>query len=654
MADGFRDNQFKVTPGIWSGNGGVSGELQNPPFNYTPGTVRVVSSQPNTSGMSPDAAERTLSGSSAIKLQRGYIRNLSTKLGNIGTKTAPQAYKLRFQFNPATIQQNVEARQDMYLSVLQDPYQLTQPVAASTAFSFELLFDRTHEVMNGGPVANLMDKPGQSTTSTSSGEAGDIGVLADLNVLYAIIGQGFTSETANEQYNVLKANAKREYDRAVASGDPLFTIPIQKTTQGNGAFGGSATTTTETIYQEKRTFDEYFAEFLTSTKYLDTNGNQNNINIGNSAFLVPMPMRIIFSSLYMIDGYVMSTNVMFTKFNTNMVPIQCRVLLNVNAVYIGFARDKTFLSESIEQSGRQARQELLDAQNAFNKFCQSYGNNMSNFIVTLGKRPDSVAPKYFDSGELNTSGGSRNPNAVTYTTTDSSYWKDDITFGGGSSPSAGKQAPYITSGVYNYADAAANTPKKKGEPGFKSGASSGFGKNKNTTAPGTFTEYLKDGNVIQVSHTTKVSVYGPYPTQAAANAAKPDPSKKVGEYIQTKSSSSADQWISNDGRKNVDTGGVSAFSSNTATGANGPGRFDTQEGFDQYASNYFLFVADVSMTVATPDGGVTQTKTASASSVFRGTDDVGGHQWKLTIPPCTAVGTSQNKNPYRDSGQGRR
>jgi hypothetical protein len=316
MGNGFRDSQFRRTPGLFSG-AGITDGLANPPFNHTPNTVRVLSSKPNPSGLGADAAERSLSRKTSVKLQRGYMRNLNTSLGKgaVGTiHSAPQAYRLRFQFNPTSLQQNVEARQDMYLSVLQDPYQLTQPVAASTAFSFELLFDRTHEVMNGGVVANLTDLPGQTTTDNSSGEAADIGVLADLSVLYAIIGQGFTVDTAKSQFNILKDNARREYERAVAQGDPTYTI-AKSVTEGSSS--------SKTIYEEKSDFDTYFENFLNKSEFLSSQGQEGNVNLGNSAFLVPMPMRIIFSSLYMIDGYVMSTSVMFTKFNTNMVPTQC-------------------------------------------------------------------------------------------------------------------------------------------------------------------------------------------------------------------------------------------------------------------------------------------------------------------------------------------
>lgn len=615
MANGYRDSQFKVTPGIYSGNGGVSGERVNPPFNYTPSTVRVVSSPSNNTGTTPDQIDR-LTGSSAVKLQRGFMRNLSTKLGDVGTKTAPQAFKLRFQFNPSTIQQNVEARQDMYLSVLQDPYQLTQPVAASTAFSFELLFDRTHEVMNGGVTANLVDLPGQTTTDIRSGEASDIGVLADLSVLYAIIGQGFTTGTAQQQYNIIKANAEREYKRSVAAGDPLFTITKQIEIDDG----------VKTIYEEKSTFEEYFQTFLRQTKFMESTGASNNVNIGNSAFLVPMPVRIIFSSLYMVDGYVMSTSVVFTKFNTNMVPIQCRVLLNVNAVYIGFARDKTFLSESITQTGNQAREDLLREQQIFNNFCKGYGNNLSSYVIALGENPEAVAPKVY-----NSFADSSNPIAANFTTTDTALW---------GSTTLQNRTPAVTAGFYNAGDgsSASTTP----------GRSNAANKNK---PKGSITDYYDDGNVVNISHTAKVTVYGPYPTQQAAKSAKVDPAKKVGEFTQNKTSSTKDQWASADGFKNVDTGALSKFSTNTASNANGPGKL-TESGFAQYASGYFLFVADVTMTVSTPDGSVSQTKTASAKSVYRGTDQVGDKQWKLTIPPCTQVGTSNKPNPYRDSFPG--
>lgn len=617
MSNGFRDSQFRRTPGLFSG-AGINDGLANPPFNHTPSTVRVVSSKPDLSGLSADQAERALSRGTSVKLQRGYMRNLNTSLGKgaVGTiHSIPQAYRLRFQFNPTSLQQNVEARQDMYLSVLQDPYQLTQPVAASTAFSFELLFDRTHEVMNGGVVANLTDLPGQTTTDNSSGEAADIGVLADLSVLYAIIGQGFTVDTAKSQFNILKDNARREYERAVAQGDPTYTIATS-VAEGRGS---------KTIYTEKSDFGTYFENFLNKSEFLSSQSQEGNVNLGNSAFLVPMPMRIIFSSLYMIDGYVMSTSVMFTKFNTNMVPTQCRVLLNINAVYIGFARDKTFISEAIEKTGNELRQELTAQRKLFNDFCKGYGKYLQDYRVILGDYPGKIVPGFHNQGS-----GS-NPAAVFYASKGSSL------YGGSNNVLGGGLAPSITSGFYN--------------------AGGGNLQGSLTSSPvveGGIPNYYKDGGTVSITHKTTVSVYGPYPDKATAAAAGRDATKKVGAYTQSKTSASSDAWVNFSGVKNRDTGAYSVFnkdnSGNGAPNAITRDSFDTEGGLEVYAGKAFSFHVDVEAIITSPDGQITQTRVASQSAQFLGSEDVGGKEFKFTIPPCTEQQTDPNRDPYRDSG----
>lgn len=80
-------------------------------------------------------------------------------------------------------------------------------------------------------------------------------------------------------------------------------------------------------------------------------------NFGNSAFLVSLPVRIVFSSLFMVEGYITATTVTFNKFNPHMVPTQCAVNVTMQALYIGFARKDTFLTSSLTQA-------LTDSQNA--------------------------------------------------------------------------------------------------------------------------------------------------------------------------------------------------------------------------------------------------------------------------------------------------
>jgi len=56
----------------------------------------------------------------------------------------------------------------------------------------------------------------------------------------------------------------------------------------------------------------------------------------------------VFSSLFMVEGFVTSSSVQFIKFTSNYVPTICKVTLNIRALYVGFAREKAYLSNSLE------------------------------------------------------------------------------------------------------------------------------------------------------------------------------------------------------------------------------------------------------------------------------------------------------------------
>jgi hypothetical protein len=86
------------------------------------------------------------------------------------------------------------------------------------------------------------------------------------------------------------------------------------------------------------------------TEFNEQEARQNLYNnFGNSAFIVASPIRVVFSSLFIVEGYVTSTMVTFNKFNANMVPTQCSVGISMQALYIGFARKDTFMTLSLKQ-----------------------------------------------------------------------------------------------------------------------------------------------------------------------------------------------------------------------------------------------------------------------------------------------------------------
>ena len=135
-----------------------------------------------------------------------------------------------------------------------------------------------------------------------------------LKILYTIIGQGFTTELLENQIDQTFAGASRVFENTT-TGASTTVIPPDGATDSSGF-----------------TIDRAAAyEILDSNK-------------GNAAILMPNPVRIMFSGMFMVDGFITGTSVDYLKFTTNMVPVQCRVTLSMNAVYIGFAREDTFLT----------------------------------------------------------------------------------------------------------------------------------------------------------------------------------------------------------------------------------------------------------------------------------------------------------------------
>lgn len=299
---GYRDDAFYK---LWAnGVSEVANNENNAPFKWPSDTIRFLE------------AERTLSGQQTVskysnKLKRGYIRGLPQP----GVHSASfRPMKCKFQFNPQTIVQSVTMREDVYLSILQDPVAFTQPFAGSVNFNFDLLFDRSLEVSKGvGPYSRSYS-PADLNNPNYKNDVADIGVLADLQVLYAIIGQGFSKELLDFQKDRLAQGGRQIINKqgGVDSTDP------NAVTEAN--------------------IDQRAAGFA------------NEVNLGNAAFLIPNPVRVVFSSLFMVEGFITGTNVDFLKFSTNMVPLQAKVSLSMNAVYIGYARQKTFLTDQLERA----------------------------------------------------------------------------------------------------------------------------------------------------------------------------------------------------------------------------------------------------------------------------------------------------------------
>jgi hypothetical protein len=266
------------------------------------------------------------------EISRGYMRLISTAFGKDYTELGKR--RLHFQFNPETLSRNVTARNDVQLWMNQDPIQFTQPIPGDANFNFELIFNREHEVSSGtyrtanGSVvegntnysAINNDTAGTVNSIYDPASVTQIGVLADIAVFDQIIGQGINKDLID----ALASKAKKDID--------AYNAQKKKEAKSQGV-----------------DVEDIEAVIPGQVEASDTNIDKTlKLGIGNSAFIVSQPIRIVFSSLYMVEGFITSTNVTFDKFNPSMVPVQCRIAVSMQAMYIGFAAKKTFLSNIYE------------------------------------------------------------------------------------------------------------------------------------------------------------------------------------------------------------------------------------------------------------------------------------------------------------------
>jgi hypothetical protein len=308
------------------------------------------------------------------RVQRGYLRMITDAYGDkfkdLGSR------RLHFQFNPDTLTRMVTARNDVQLWQNQDPFQFVQPIPGDSNFSFDLLFNREAEIasasyMNENGKVVLNDRPAVLAREVKR-QAGhpslkgtvpyfvendynpswvtDIGVLADLMVFDQIIGQGMNK-------NLIQAIV----DKAQAV-----------TSAYNKSKADSGNTSDEEDKDQGVTFD-----YNQASSFLGT-------NIGNSAFLVAQPIRVVFSSSFMVEGFVTSTTVVFNKFNAAMVPTQCHISVQMQAMYIGFASKDTYLTQVFkEYKASEAFGSSSDEDNALNASLVPYGKDLfDNFGVT--------------------------------------------------------------------------------------------------------------------------------------------------------------------------------------------------------------------------------------------------------------------------------
>ena len=331
----YRSDQF------YGGFKEKRGSTDNPPFLYPGGTA------PTFTG--PDSRK---------KVDRGYIKSLVGSNSSIWTNlqldktNVPNSdafnSKMWFQFNPSQLLQSVQMSEASMVPILMDAGQLTQPIPGNQTISFDILLDRQMEMQGKTNIqkSNQAERNPEAYSSTpnnvdSSSDPADIGVLADLKVLYGIIGQGLSNDQI-QLYNAIAARSKASStDTSTAASVSAANPPVIPNSSGN-------------------------------------------INAGNFAFLVPLPVRVLFSSLFMVDGFITSSSILYTKFNANMVPMQCTVTLSMQAVYFGFARQDTLLTQKLSTSTVQTSSSTSTTNAGANGPDAATSSLLNKFISGLG------------------------------------------------------------------------------------------------------------------------------------------------------------------------------------------------------------------------------------------------------------------------------
>lgn len=367
---GYKDDQLYGLP---TGVSDVSlSESRNPDFPFTDKSRVIRTVRQQADGSLKDEFR---------PMGHGFIRNLIRGDFGYGPDVPNfESIKCYFQFNPQDIEQSVESRKDMYLPILQDPSQFTQPIAGSTSFRFELLFDRTAEVNEASQLRgrNLISNPDIFDFTSASGRrlaASEIGVLSDLMVLHSVIGQGISKGNIDAMISKFNSDA-RTYIR-----NNYTELDLQPNSDGSGFIPITIGEGDSAVASSKG--QKVIDEFLTGATVGNFTRNFMELNANNSAILLPQPVRVVFSSLFMVDGFVLNSGTLFTKFNSAMVPTQCKVLLNMQAVYLGFARERTFLSDQLEKTEKEISIDLNKRNTVINSIQETIKQSLSTVNVGL-------------------------------------------------------------------------------------------------------------------------------------------------------------------------------------------------------------------------------------------------------------------------------
>jgi hypothetical protein len=289
-------------------------------------------------------------------LKRGYIRNLTSAENKVGVPTS----KCQFQFNPQYLVQSVSQNTQILNFLQQEPGQYAQPIPGNVSFNFDLFFDRSME-LNAAAMDNTSYNPKDPWTSSP----GHVGVLHDIAAFYEVIGVGLSEKMGKYAEFNLEKRITAEINAQSIADDEDSTAEVDPDTQFSDAM-------------------EAANNFL---KY----------NVGNTAFLLPLPVRIVFSGLYIVEGLVKDVTVTFTKFTQNMVPMQATLNVLFEAKYIGFAKKDTFFTQVLEEWESQELRDPFDIDGTPEEIEEAYdaaNADLSQAVMMVVKQEDSDGDDY--------------------------------------------------------------------------------------------------------------------------------------------------------------------------------------------------------------------------------------------------------------------
>jgi hypothetical protein len=304
---------------------------ENPPFIWPGVNIRNISNDGVSVRMARGFMRSILTDPEIVSAFSNPTQVRQTKINT--SKDGKSHYRLNFQFNPEYIERSVAQTPGAVNPILQSVSNLTQPIPGSATFNFTMTFNRELEVAAAGNRAdsqtlwsgNDLEDP---DFSDSLRDPGLVGVWADLHMFDLIVGQGITEELLD------LVSAFTEVQAAERSMNESTTTDGEGTEEPKDGEEKDSTAQTD---PDATSFD--------INKF-----NKNfRMNFGNSAFLNPLPVRIVFSDTFMVEGMVTGTSVAFQKFNHRMIPTICQINVNFTAMYLGFAKKKAFLTTNLTE-----------------------------------------------------------------------------------------------------------------------------------------------------------------------------------------------------------------------------------------------------------------------------------------------------------------